>query len=50
MPKLEDNMYKKVEPWVDMPALDHKILAFWNENQSFDKLRGIIKGKTPWSS
>lgn len=42
-------MYKKVKPWVDMVELDHKILAFWKKNRSFEKLRAIIKGKSPWS-
>jgi isoleucyl-tRNA synthetase len=42
-------MYKKVEPWVDMVELDHRILEFWEENKSFNKLREIIKGKPPWS-
>lgn len=42
-------MYKKVEPWVDMAELDHKILAFWKRNRSFERLREIIKGKEPWS-
>ncbi len=42
-------MYKKVEPWVDLAELDHKILAFWKKNRSFEKLREIIKGKEPWS-
>jgi hypothetical protein len=37
-------MYKKVKPWVDMVELDHKILAFWKKNRSFEKLRAIIKG------
>ncbi|MBL7176652.1 MAG: isoleucine--tRNA ligase [Desulfobacteraceae bacterium] len=42
-------MYKKVKPWVDMVELDHKILAFWKKNRSFEKLRAIIKGRPPWS-
>ncbi len=42
-------MYNKVEPWVDMVELDHKILAFWKENGSFEKLREIIKGNPSWS-
>jgi len=42
-------MYEKVDSWVDMAELDHKILAFWKENNSFEKLRNIIKGKPPWS-
>ena len=42
-------MYKKVEPWVDMVELDHRILEFWEENRSFNKLREIIREKPPWS-
>ena len=42
-------MYKKIESWVDMVKLDHRILEFWEENKSFKKLREIINGKPPWS-
>ncbi|MFC1532136.1 class I tRNA ligase family protein [Thermodesulfobacteriota bacterium] len=42
-------MYQKVEPWVNLAEVDHKILAFWKENKSFEILREIIKGKQPWS-
>ena len=42
-------MYQKVDAWVDLVALDHKILAFWEKNRSLGKLREIIRGKPPWS-
>ena len=42
-------MYKKIESWVDMVELDHRVLEFWEENKSFDKLCKISKGKPPWS-
>lgn len=42
-------MYQKVETWVDMPQMDHQILAFWEKNESFEKMRNLIKGKPPWS-
>jgi len=42
-------MYEKVDAWVDLVALDHRVLAFWERNRSFEKLREIIRGKPPWS-
>ena len=42
-------MYRKVDAWVDLVELDHRILKFWDENKSFDKLREIIRGKPTWS-
>jgi isoleucyl-tRNA synthetase len=42
-------MYRKVDTWVDLNELDHRILKFWKDNQSFEKLREIIRDKPPWS-
>ncbi|MPZ97268.1 MAG: isoleucine--tRNA ligase, partial [Propionibacteriales bacterium] len=30
-------MYRPVPPQVDLPALDHQILAFWREHKTFDR-------------
>jgi isoleucyl-tRNA synthetase len=46
---VEEKMYQKVESWVDLPQMDHKILTFWEKNNSFEKMRNLIKGKPPWS-
>lgn len=42
-------MYKKVDTWVDLIDLEHRIAAFWNETHAFDKLRKKNEGHTPWS-
>ena len=34
----QDNpQYTPVPPQVDLPALEHDVLAFWGENKIFDK-------------
>ena len=42
-------MYSRVETWINFVELDHKILKFWKDRKSFEKLREIIKGNSPWS-
>jgi len=42
-------MYQKVDPWIELVELDHKILKFWETTQAFEKLRLKNKGKPPWS-
>ncbi|MFH1509410.1 MAG: isoleucine--tRNA ligase [bacterium] len=42
-------MFKKVDPKVDFPKLEEKILQFWQENNSFVKLQKKNEGKEPWS-
>jgi len=42
-------MYHKVEAWVDLGRLDYDILAFWQDNRSFEKLREMNRGRPPWS-
>lgn len=34
---------------VDFVKQEHEILRFWQENQSFEKLRQLRKGSPPWS-
>jgi len=41
--------YREVSPKLDLPALEHRILAFWKENRSFEKLVEQNRGKPPWS-
>lgn len=42
-------MLKKVDSQADFVAIEHKILDFWKENQSFKKLVEKNKGKPRWS-
>ena len=42
-------MYRKVESWVDVVDLEHKVLKFWDENQCFQKLVEKNRGNKPWS-
>ncbi len=42
-------MYKKVESWVDLIDLEHRVQEFWDETQAFDKLRKKNAGNEPWS-
>ncbi|MBN2382199.1 isoleucine--tRNA ligase [bacterium] len=42
-------MYKKIDAWIDLVELDHKILEFWQEIHAFDKLRQKNRGKPRWS-
>ncbi|MDZ7331660.1 MAG: isoleucine--tRNA ligase [candidate division KSB1 bacterium] len=42
-------MLKKVDSQADFVAIEHKILDFWRENQSFKKLVEKNKGKPRWS-
>ena len=42
-------MYKKVEPWVDLIELEHRILKFWQESDAFNKLREQNKDCPRWS-
>jgi len=42
-------MYRKVDPWVDLGKLDHSVLAFWKESNSFEIRKKMNHGKKPWS-
>ncbi len=42
-------MLKKVNPQVDCVAIEHEILAFWQTNRSFEKLRAKNNGRQRWS-
>ncbi len=42
-------MYKKVETWVDLISLEHRILQFWKEIDAFDQIRRKNAGNQPWS-
>jgi len=42
-------MLKKVTTQTDFVAIEHKILDFWKENKSFEKLVAKNKGKKRWS-
>ena len=42
-------MFKKVEPWIDFVQLEHKVLAFWEKEQTFNQLRAQNKNGQPWS-
>jgi len=41
--------YEKVEPWVDVCALEHEILALWDDVGAFDALREKNADGEPWS-
>lgn len=42
-------MYTKVEPWIDLVDLEHRVQKFWDDTQAFAKLRQKNAGKKPWS-
>jgi isoleucyl-tRNA synthetase len=42
-------MYRKVESWFDLVALEHRVLAFWKETNAFEALRTKNRGKPHWS-
>ncbi len=42
-------MYAKVERIPDFPAIEKRLLAFWDERSIFDKLRQKNAGKPHWS-
>ena len=41
--------FEKVDPQADFPALERGILAFWQTEQIFEKLRAQNLGKPKWS-
>ncbi|MBE0699090.1 MAG: class I tRNA ligase family protein, partial [Anaerolineaceae bacterium] len=41
--------FRDVSNRVDFPAQERDLLKFWKERQSFQKLRDIRRGETPWS-
>ncbi|MGH3489305.1 MAG: isoleucine--tRNA ligase [Actinopolymorphaceae bacterium] len=45
----DTDAYGLVEPQVDLPTLDHEILAFWHEQGIFDKSLEKTEGKPPWT-
>ncbi len=43
------HVFPKVQTQVDYVEIEHKILDFWKEDQTFDKLREQIRGGKRWS-
>ncbi len=41
--------FDKVDPKVDFPALERKVLKFWEQSRAFDKLRELNAGRPTWS-
>jgi isoleucyl-tRNA synthetase len=41
--------FEKVETQVDFPAQERAVLRFWDEHDTFDKLRAKNRGKPRWS-
>jgi len=41
--------YQKVEPWMDVVALEREMLAFWKDSDAFAKLVAQNRGKPPYS-
>src|SRR5881409_3998839 len=41
--------YPKVDPWVDLVALEHEVLDFWERTRAFDTLRNRNRDGEPWS-
>ncbi|MFQ5758256.1 MAG: isoleucine--tRNA ligase [Candidatus Bathyarchaeia archaeon] len=42
-------MFREVEPIVDFPKLERRILKFWNETDAFKKRVALNRGKRRWS-
>ena len=42
-------MFKEVKSSLNFPELEHRILKFWKENDTFNKLREKNKGHKNWS-
>ncbi|MCX8170586.1 MAG: class I tRNA ligase family protein [Candidatus Bathyarchaeota archaeon] len=42
-------MFSGVPPIPDFPKIEHKILRFWRENKSFEKLMEMRRGNKPYS-
>jgi isoleucyl-tRNA synthetase len=43
------NEYNPVPPQVDLPALEHGVLAFWRENEIFDKSLSGADSRPTWT-
>ena len=41
--------FRDVPNRVDFPAQERELLKFWNENQSFQKMRQLHQGEPNWS-
>ncbi|WP_129663258.1 isoleucine--tRNA ligase [Phytoactinopolyspora endophytica] len=41
--------YRAVSAQVDLPAMEHDILAFWRENDVFSRVVKASEGKPPWT-
>ncbi|QHY95031.1 Isoleucine--tRNA ligase [Streptomyces sp. S4.7] len=41
-------LYSQVPAQVDLPALEHAVLAFWRENKVFDKTLAQSEGRPEW--
>jgi isoleucyl-tRNA synthetase len=41
--------FKDVPSNVDFPAQEREVLKWWKENQSFEKLRALQRGRPKWS-
>ncbi len=42
-------MYRKVESWFDLVALEKQVLKLWEDTDAFDVLRQQNAGRPPWS-
>jgi len=42
-------MYKEVEPTLDFPKLEQRVLKFWEETDAFKKRVSLNRGKPRWS-
>lgn len=45
----ENPQYNPVNPQVDLPALEHEVLAFWEDNQTFHKSIDAAGGRPRWT-
>jgi isoleucyl-tRNA synthetase len=41
--------YRPVPPQVDLPALEHEVLAFWGEHKIFEKSLDATEGRPSWT-
>jgi isoleucyl-tRNA synthetase len=42
-------VFEKVESWIDLIEMEHKVLKYWEENDSFKKLVEKNKNGEKWS-
>lgn len=49
MTKQRNVGYRPLQPQVDLPAVDHEVLAFWHDNAIFDKSLAATADAPSWT-